>query len=405
MTDNRQTFTFTVAPEQSGERLDRFLAGQSEELSRTRIQALISMYVSGDDRLMRKAIRDYGNSRISDGLTQSRYPCRDMQIIPTFSLFWVSMVHDYWMYRADDPFVQSFLDGIDDVIRWHDARMNVETMMNGPLEWWNFVDWSWPCSDTERSGGVPDGTRNGGSSILSLQYAYTLRQAAELFEHFGRSDRAAFCWERADFIRLKTRALCWDNTRQLLADTPEKKAFSQHANIWAVLTDAVPQEAQAALLHRIMVDTSIRQATYYFKFYLFEALKKTGQGDEFLPQLAPWHSMIGNGLSTFAESPEPVRSDCHAWSASPVYQLLSTVCGINPGAPGFETVRIAPFLGALEFAEGKMPHPKGDISVRFQKTAGGGLSGEVELPEGLTGTLHWKGNEQPLKGGKQQVAF
>ncbi len=41
MTDNRQIFTFTVAPEQSGERLDRFLAGQSEELSRTRIQALM----------------------------------------------------------------------------------------------------------------------------------------------------------------------------------------------------------------------------------------------------------------------------------------------------------------------------------------------------------------------------
>ena len=371
----------------------------------TRIQALISLYVSGDDRLMRKAIRDYDNSRISDGLTQSRYPCRDMQIIPTFSLFWVSMVHDYWMHRADDAFVQSFLDGIDDVIRWHDARLDLETMMNGPLEWWNFVDWSWAWSDVERSGGVPDGARNGGSSILSLQYAYTLRQAAELFEHYGQSDRAAFCWERADFIRLKTKALCWDEKRQLFADTPEKKAFSQHANIWAVLTDAVPQEEQAALLRRTMADTSIRQATYYFKFYLFQALKKTGLGDEFLPQLAPWHTMISNGLSTFAESPEPVRSDCHAWSASPVYEMLSTVCGINPGSPGFETVRIAPFLGKLEFAEGKMPHPKGEISVRLQKTTGDGLSGEVELPIGINGTMQWKGKELPLKEGRQRITL
>lgn len=369
----------------------------------TRIQALISLYVSGDDRLMRKAIRDYDHSRISDGLTQSRYPCRDMQIIPTFSLFWVSMVHDYWMHRRDDAFVRSFLDGIDDVIRWHDARLDRETMMNGPLEWWNFVDWSWPWIDAERFGGVPDGARNGGSSVLSLQYAYTLQQAAELFDYYGRSDRAAFCHEQADFIRLKTRALCWDNQRQLLADTPEKRAFSQHANIWAVLTDAVPQDEQAALLYRIMADKSIRQATYYFKFYLFQALKKTGMGDEFLPQLGPWNTMIANGLSTFAENPEPVRSDCHAWSASPVYEFLSTVCGINPGSPGFATVRIEPFLGDLEFAEGKMPHPKGEISVRLQRTPAGGLSAEIELPQGINGTLQWKGKEATLKSGKQHI--
>jgi hypothetical protein len=371
----------------------------------TRIQALISLYVSGDDRLMRKAIRDYDNSRISDGLTQSRYPCRDMQIIPTFSMFWVSMVHDYWMHRKDDAFVGSFLDGVDAVIRWHDARLNVETMMNGPLEWWNFVDWSWPWSETERIGGVPDGARTGGSAILSLQYAYTLRQAADLFEYFGRSDRAAFCWDRADFIRLKTKALCWDDSRQLLADTPEKKAFSQHANIWAVLADAVPREEQAALLRRTMADTSIRQATYYFKFYLFEAMKKTGLGDAFLPQLGPWHGMIANGLSTFAESPEPVRSDCHAWSASPVYELLSLVCGIQPGSPGFETVRIEPFLGQLAFAECKMPHPAGEIDVRLQKTTAGGLTGEIVLPAGLRGMLLWRGQIMQLNGGKQRIAF
>lgn len=369
----------------------------------TRIQALISLYVSGDDRLMRKAIEDFSHSRISDGLTQSRYPCRDMQIIPTFSLFWVSMVHDYWMHRADDAFVQSYLDGIDAVIRWHDARLDRKAGMNGPLDWWNFVDWSWPWIDAERYGGVPEGSRNGGSSILSLQYAYTLQQAAELFEHFGRSDRAAFYRESAEFVRGKTKALCWDDQRLLLADTPDKHSFSQHANIWAVLTNAVPQEEQPALLRRIMADTSIRQATYYFKFYLFQALKKTGQGDEFLPQLGPWRTMIANGLSTFAESPEPVRSDCHAWSASPVYEFLSTVCGINPGSPGFGTARIEPFLGKLEFAEGKMPHPKGEIGVRLRKTPSGTLSADVELPEGVTGTLHWKGKKVPLKAGKQHA--
>jgi alpha-L-rhamnosidase len=52
----------------------------------TRIQALISYTVGGDDRLGRQAIEAFNDSRIPDGLTQSRYPSSLVQMIPTFSL-------------------------------------------------------------------------------------------------------------------------------------------------------------------------------------------------------------------------------------------------------------------------------------------------------------------------------
>ena len=42
MMEPLQQFDFTVAPEQSGTRLDKFLAAQAPELSRTRIQNLMS---------------------------------------------------------------------------------------------------------------------------------------------------------------------------------------------------------------------------------------------------------------------------------------------------------------------------------------------------------------------------
>ncbi len=70
----------------------------------TRIQSLISLYNTGDDRLMRKAINDFFNSRLPMGLTQGRFPSSRLQVIPPFSLFWVSMLHDYWMLRQDDDF-------------------------------------------------------------------------------------------------------------------------------------------------------------------------------------------------------------------------------------------------------------------------------------------------------------
>ncbi|MBO0931415.1 alpha-L-rhamnosidase-related protein [Fibrella aquatilis] len=381
---------------------------QLQYIGDTRIQALISLYVSGDDRLMRKAILEYDDSRIAEGLTQSRYPSADQQVIPTFSLFWVCMVHDYWMHRKDDAFVSARLLGIESVLRWHESRIDRLTGLNGTLTWWNFVDWSWPWNATDGIGGVPDGAHGGGSSVLSLQQAYTYQKAADLFAHYGQNERAEHYRELARRINKAVMDRCWVPTKGLFADTPAKKQYSQHANIFAILSNAIPAAQQRDLLKKVLASApadSLRPATYYFKFYLFQALKKTGLGDEFLPQLQPWHTMIANGLTTFAEAPEPTRSDCHAWSASPVYEFLSTVCGINPAEPGFRSVRIEPFLGTLPSAEGTMPHPSGDISVRFEKAPGGTLRGTVTLPPGLGGTLRWQGRSKTLVAGKQEVSL
>ena len=376
----------------------------------TRVQSLISLYVAGDDRLMRKAILDFDHSRFSDGLTQSRYPSSDFQVIPTFSLFWVCMIHDYWMHRPDDAFVKSMLPGILSVLNWHEERI-AKTGLNGPLPWWNFVDWSdWKNAKDEIAGGVPVGARTGGSAILTLQQAYTYFRAADLLAHYGQNERAEHYRELARRLNRAVYTQCWDTGRGLMADTPAKNSFSQHANILAVLTDAVPVSQQAALLQRTISNRNVgpdtlTQATFYFKFYLFDALRKTGLGDQLVPQLKPWRDMLALGLTTFAEQPEPTRSDCHAWSASPLYQFLATTCGITPAEPGFRSVRIEPFLGDLTTVDGQMPHPLGDIAVQFQKTPTGGLTGSVTLPEKLTGTLRWKDKTMNLKGGKQTVSL
>ncbi|HLK97925.1 MAG TPA: alpha-L-rhamnosidase C-terminal domain-containing protein, partial [Hymenobacter sp.] len=99
------------------------------------------------------------------------------------------------------------------------------------------------------------------------------------------------------------------------------------------------------------------------------------------------------------------RSDCHAWSASPLYGFLSITCGIRPAEPGFRSVRIEPHLGDLATVDGRMPHPSGEIAVKFQKTPAGGLAGSVTLPANLTGTLRWQGKTMVLKGGKQVVSL
>ncbi|MHB1922520.1 MAG: alpha-L-rhamnosidase-related protein, partial [Chitinophagaceae bacterium] len=88
----------------------------------TRIQSLISLYVTGDDRLMRKALLDFYHSRIPDGLTQGRYPSNRLQVIPPFSLYWISMIYDYWMLRKDDRFLKQFLNPVRGILDWYEKN-------------------------------------------------------------------------------------------------------------------------------------------------------------------------------------------------------------------------------------------------------------------------------------------
>ncbi len=399
---------------QTGWRTARLCAGETyydcpyyeqlQYVGDTRIQALISMYVAGDDRLMRKSLTAFDDSRIADGLTQSRYPAYKRQIIPPYSLFWVDMVYDFWMHRPDEKFVSGLLPGVQSVLAWFENRLTDQYML-GPLEWWNFVDWAdeWSWDPDIGNGGVPAGVREGNSSILSLQYAYALDYATLMFNAFGNKELAGHYSRLSEKIKKAVYDLCWDEERQLIADTPEKDIFSQHANIMAILTNTIPDGKQHDVLNRTLSDSSLIQATFYFKFYLFRAIKKTGMADRYFELLEPWFVMLDKGLTTFAEKPDPVRSDCHAWSASPNYDLLALVAGITPSAPGFKKVAIAPALGNLEYIRVAIPHPQGMLRIDLAKTTNNGIRGSIRLPPGITGNFVWSDTTIVLQEGLQEI--
>jgi alpha-L-rhamnosidase len=371
---------------------------QLQYVGDTRIQALISLYVAGDDRLVKNAIELLNESRIPEGLTQSRYPSYLPQFIPPFSLLWIGMMHDLWWYHGDADFLRQFLPGERGVLGWFEARLAPSGLL-GKLGWWNFVDWT-----EDFKYGVPAQEADGQSAIISLQFAAALREAAELESAFGSSERAAHFKLLADRITAAVYTTCWDSSRHLLADTPARRHFSQHANILGVLTDAIPPAEQKSVMQTALSDATLTQCSYYFRFYLFQAMKKAGLGDEYLSQLGPWRHMLSLGLTTWAERPEPTRSDCHAWSAHPNFDLLATVAGVEPASPGFGTVRIAPHLGELKQLKATMPHPEGNISVEYTHQ-GDRLTADVELPGNLSGSFVWKGETKPLHPGRQRLTF
>jgi len=372
---------------------------QLQYIGDARIQALVSTYVSGDSRLVKNAISTLRDSRLPMGITQSRFPSNQVQIIPTFSLVWVTMVYDYWMLNDDSTFVKSMIPGMQETLNWFRNRIDSNGML-GPVEWWDFVDWTYSKG---WDNGNPPAAHNGNSSILSLQYVYTLEKAADVFNGYNMHDMAVEYRNLGDRIKNAVFSTCFDSNKGLIADSPEKNTFSQHANVLAILTNTFPETTdKAKIVSAILNDKDLAQCTLYFKFYLFEALQKAGQGDQFTEALAPWEKMVDSGLSTFAETPDPARSDCHAWSASPVYYFLSLVSGIKPASPGFKSVRIEPNLGSLKYIDATMPHKLGAIRVKLQ-TDKNSLRGEVNLPANLGGVFIWNGVERQLKGGVNNI--
>jgi hypothetical protein len=308
------------------------------------------------------------------------------------------MLYDYWMHCSDDQFLKQYLDGAEIVLKWFENRVDPEYGMLGPLQWWNFTDWNKAFPN-----GTPDGATDGHSSVVSLQFAYTLQQAAPMFKYFGRGETADRFAKLADWLAKNTYRHCFDAGKMEMANTPEKNSFSQHAGIMGILANAIPPEKQKQALEKVLYDSSLSQATFYYRFYLTRAMIKAGLGSLYYSQLTPWRDMLKMGLTTFAEQPDPTRSDCHAWSASPNYDFLATLCGILPDAPGFKEVLIRPELGELKEVKGSMPIPSGMVEVSLGRNGKSGISGEITLPRNTGGRLVWGGKEIKLRGGRQQI--
>ena len=357
----------------------------------TRIQCLVSLFQSGDARLMRNAIDLLNDSRQSDGCTMSRYPTRMEQYIPGFALWWIGMVHDYHWYVDDGAFVKRMLPGVRSVLDFF-AGYQKDNGSLGSLPWWRYFDWvpEWPNGDAPQEA-------DGGAALFDLQLLMAYRWAAALEKAHGIGELAGVYAKRERQLRETVRSLYWDEGRKLFSDTPAKQKFSQHTNTLAVLADVVEGNDARELMLRTLAAPGLAQGALYFKFYMHQALAKVGEGDRYLDLLDDWRGMLTIGLTTFAEVIDrpghPSRSDCHAWSASPDVEMLRTVLGVDSAAPGFTRVVVRPHLGKLSFVEGSVPTPRGAVDVRVE------ASGSVSVTTPVDGVFVWRGARRDLRAG------
>lgn len=322
---------------------------QLQYVGDTRIQALCGYYLSRDRALQRNAIRQFGESILEGGLTQSRYPSRQLQVIPPFSLIWVLMLYDAWRYDAPEV-VQPWLSRAEGVLEAYARILRDEDPAYWPFGDW-IPGWRW---------GVPPGGAKAEMHRLMLDLA--------------RAALGAMADPHKGFL--------WPANRSREGES------TQHA-------EALWRYGQRLAGHTIdpwPADLQAPDPTFYFQYYVHQAV----QPDPYLDVLGPWTAMIEQGLSTFAETPEPTRSDCHAWSAHPALGFFRILAGIESDAPGWQRARIAPQPGGPQRFDARVAHPNGDLRVC---RSGPGLTVETPVPT----VVHWNGAEWNLEPGRYEL--
>lgn len=362
----------------------------------TRIQALVSLFNSGDDRLMRNAIEQLRNSLMPEGITMSRYPTAHAQEIPTFSLIWISMLHDYWWYRGDSAFIRRQLPVARMILDYFSRYQQKDGSLRN-VPYWNFTDW---VDDKGWNAGVAPIGKDGASAAQDLQLLLALQAATQLEQQTGMTAFVSQYAARISQLQQTVRSKYRDRARNLFADTREHETYSQHCNALAILTGVVNGKEATQLANSLLADTSLSKASVYFRYYLHQAIDKAGLGDRYLSLLGKWRENLQMGMTTWAEMEDVnrSRSDCHAWGSSPNIELFRIVLGIDSDSPGFEKVRITPHPGSLKNLTGSMPHPKGEIRVSYHQQPGGNWKVEIDLP-GVAGKFFWKGKAYPLTAG------
>lgn len=362
----------------------------------TRLEILATYVSTHDDRLPLRAATLFDQSRGYDGLTRSRYPSAVPQVIPPFSLWWVSMVYDLYMWRGHAERVRRMLPGVHAVLSAFGQRMGDRDLVVAPAGW-NFVDWV-----PEWNAGWPPAGRYGYSAILNLQYVYAMDRAIYLFKHLAQDDLARH-W--SSVRRRVAEAIVrhyWVPRAGLMADDLEHSRFSEHAQCLALLCNLLQGADRNRLVEGLLQAPALARTTVYFTHYLFEALYHVGALAESDRRLAFWRSLPEMGLKTVLEQPEPSRSDCHAWGAHPLFHAYASFLGARPAEPGFSRIRIAPQPGPFRLMRGRFPDAKEDY-VSFDLAFEQGIHGSIALPDSLEGELLWRGTALPLYPGTNAV--
>lgn len=365
----------------------------------TRLQALFTYACSRDTALARKALSDFHDSMLPMGLIQGHAPSNPKQIISTFSLHYIFMLLEYYQRTGDTALLRQYRSDVDAILEYYDRHIGAQGLVEN-LGYWDFVDWQENWMDSQ---GRPGATAAGASTIINLMYGKALLESAEICEITGRPGLAEEYRDRQRRIAKQIQVLCWDEDRKLYREGPSYPEFTQHAQSWAVLCGMVSGSEAVGLLRRTFEEKDVLQCGFSTCFELFRACEIAGCYELTRSRMEWWIHLLDEHCVTCPETPVDSRSECHGWSALPIYELLGVTAGVRRENGRPEAVTVRPHMGGLPDLEGAVATEYGRIEFRYSRQDGR-IRYEISLPQGMSGKwLDAEGGFTELKAGQNII--
>ncbi|WP_231940398.1 alpha-L-rhamnosidase-related protein [Filimonas lacunae] len=292
--------------------------------------------------------------------------------IMDYTFYWFMGIYDYYRYTGDSSFIKQCYPRMQSLMEYCLGRRNKDGLMEGLSGDWIFIDWA-------------DGlSKQGEVSFEQLLFCRSLETMALCAEIANDAKHKDTYNQLAADVKTKLFNWYWNTEKQALVHSRINGQPTDHvtryANMFAIFFNYLNNDQKQGVKKQVLLNNNVPAITTpYMRFYELEALCALGEQNYVLQEMKNyWGGMLKLGATSFWEEYNPAKkgaehyamygrpfgkSLCHAWGASPIYLLGKYYLGVTPVTAGYDTYTITPVLGGLQWMEGDVPVPGGNIHV------------------------------------------
>lgn len=307
--------------------------------------------------------------------------------IPGYCIFYARAVANYYRWFKKEGFLEEQYPTLLKLQQWADRQRDENGLFFNiiPLAWCD-----WPIFNELRK------YEGGAALCFAAELVKFYEYMAEIETALGHKTEAKAALAKAEKTRQTAAELFWDEERGLFSALVNKngreKLYSELYNCFAILS-GIASKAQTRIIVKNLKKKRKKDVVCVsplYMHYVAEAFYAVGEekyANDYMIEKYGFQ-FVDNDFPTLPEGwKTAVRAnfvDIHGGGGGVALSLTTRVGGIDPAAPGFDKVRIAPQPGGLSWAKTAVPTPHGLISCHWE-IKDGRFSAEVVLPQGCTG--------------------
>ncbi len=322
-------------------------------------------------------------------------------VIPNYVCDYVAGIEEYVRLTGDDSIIPETLDSAECAARFLCSLIDFDD----PMHWWMDEYASKKNELGQRYSMLYDCNMNPKSEVTSrgallFEILIALKSLSALAQRVQKDALSEWAREMAEKVDSHIEAYYKEPRFGQYADS-----FKQHFGgiLQYVTARAVAAGKNDPMGMRRMVRSVMPNLGFSMAWRL-EAMFAKGYFENALTDiLSAWGKMLNaDSLTCWERLDTPEMNDthyydapgslCHGWTAGPAWLLPRWVTGVQPTGDGFESIRVRPELGALEWAEANIPTPNGEIFARAEK-ADDGIRVYLDIPESVKNCTVEYGNK------------